>query len=171
MLLCSRLWFQHFRLTHPVMWSTGKPLSGAASAPQRSDGSAALPYHSPAGASYMKPQMKINLKKKGGGVHNMHCHKRSKIFKHAYTNYLWYRLCCVCHASCNYQISTFINLFRTTLHWYFRLYQRIVSGESCARVAISLCFVLAGYVQTLSISFRTVSLVVPWEYNTPAKHP
>ena len=40
---------------------------GAANAPQRSDGPAALPYHSPAGAPYVKAQMIMNLKKGGGG--------------------------------------------------------------------------------------------------------
>ena len=57
-----------------ILWHDpqGKPLSGAASAPQRSDGPAALPYHSPAGAPYVKAQMKMNLKKRGGGVHNIY---------------------------------------------------------------------------------------------------
>ena len=49
-----------------ILWHDpqGKTLLGAASAPQRSDGPAALPYHSPAGAPYMKAQ----IKKGGGGV-------------------------------------------------------------------------------------------------------
>ena len=52
-----------------ILWHDpqGKPLSGAASAPQRSDGPAALPYHSPAGAPYVQAQMKMNFKKGGGG--------------------------------------------------------------------------------------------------------
>ena len=44
-----------------ILWHDphGKPLSGAASAPQRSDGPAALPHHSPARAPYVNAHVKI----------------------------------------------------------------------------------------------------------------